>query len=81
MEANAAALTVTSQAMKKQQKLHRDDLTTFWKTVVAGNSDAAFVGAKIFYFHRARDPILRHLESPDVIAIHLIRDRIFDSYI
>jgi LPS sulfotransferase NodH len=64
------------------RRLHHEDLTAFWELVLErGLRRRRWLGAKVFYYHRADDPVWSRFEAEDHRVIHLWRDATFDQYV
>ena len=63
-------------------RLHAEDLVSFWKLVLErSRADDVAVGAKLFYYHREDNEIWRYLASSRVPVLHLLREKLIDSYL
>jgi LPS sulfotransferase NodH len=62
--------------------LHRSDLTAFWELCLAqGLRRREWLGAKVFYYHRADNAVWDRFAAADHRVIHLWRDATFDQYV
>ena len=63
-------------------ELHRSDLTAFWELFLSqGLRRRHWVGAKVFYYHRADNAVWERFAAADHRVIHLWRDSTFDQYV
>lgn len=61
---------------------HKHRLSEYWDRIVERSSSGNdWVGAKLFYEHRGRDPLWSRLHDDDLTVVHLYRPRVMDLFL
>ena len=61
---------------------HKHRLSEYWDRIVERSSSSnEWVGAKLFYEHRGRDPLWSRLNDDDLTVVHLYRPRLMDLFL